>query len=728
MRRVFALAILAALALSGLTVAPQPIASVASGTDEGFVVDLSSGSAALLPPGSRHIVGDWYEVPASPGSQDALAGSLRDLPGVRQVVANHHAPLPLSPVRVAATALARTFGAGPSDPSYGLQWHFPAVGAPAAWPLTTGFGTTVAVIDSGVSKGPDLACHTFVDEYDALIGTSGVGAADDWFGHGTHVAGTIAQCTNNGIGVAGLAYDTRLMPIKALGPSGGPAAAVADGIVWATDHGADVINLSLGWPCSGTWDEQPDCIQPVVSAAIEYAAAHDVVMVAASGNEGFCLPTFGWVAFPANHPEVIGVGATDALDGRPGYSDCGPDLSLVAPGGDMRADANGDGNPDGILQESFDTTGFGLFWMDGTSSAAPHVAGAAAMLRAAAPHVPAVGIRAALEATAADLGEPGFDAVFGAGRLDIASALQSPHLAVDRLFGSNRYETAAAVSRATFPIATTVYLTTGAGFADALAVSAAAGATGAPVLLLRTDFVPAATATELTRLAPEQIVIAGGPAAVSDTVEAALSAYGSVRRLGGADRYDTARLIAMDTYPTGADTVVVVTGADYPDGLAAAPLAAPLGAPVLLTRPDSLPDATAGALRALAPTSVVVVGGPGAVSVPVADQIASLVGVPVVRIAGPDRYATAAAVANLAFPGGAPVTWIATGAAYPDALTGAAAVAALGGPLLLARVATVPPSTSTAMGVVGPSRITIVGGPGAISDEVLLSLAGFITP
>ena len=443
--------VIVTIAVLGMLLAAVPVGNPAVAstdtTGDGFVVEIDAQSVDGLPAGSRHIVGDWYAVPGDVRSM----GKVIALPGVRRIDTNPRAQLPPSeqPVQaVALASLAIPYASDPTDPSYGQQWHFPLVDAPAAWPLSTGAGVTVAVIDTGVSKGPDLACHDFVDEYDALTGTSGPGAAADWSGHGTHVAGTIAQCTNNGIGVAGLAYDARLMPIKAMDSGGGPAAVVADAIVWATDHGADVINMSLGWPCTGTWAEQPDCVQAVVSSAIEYAADHDVLLVAASGNDGYCAPTLGWVSFPANHPDVLGIGAVDAAGAVTGYSDCGVDLSMTAPGGDTSADLNADGNPDGVLQESFNSNGFGLFWMEGTSSASPHVAGAAAMLRAANPRVPAVGIRAALESTATDVGDPGTDLVYGAGVLDIAAALASPHLEVERHAGLDRFKTAAAISQA----------------------------------------------------------------------------------------------------------------------------------------------------------------------------------------------------------------------------------------------------------------------------------------
>lgn len=712
---------LALAALAMLLLAPAVPGQAVSSTAPDLLVEVAPGTESELPAGSVHIVDGWYRVPSGV--------AIADTPGVLRVTADRPAPPPRHlPTRAQPTSTTLSFT--PTDPGYGSQWNFPIVGAPAAWDATTGDGVTVAVIDTGVSPGPDLACGSFVDEFDALTSMSGPGTADDWLGHGTHVTGTIAQCTDNGTGVAGLAYNATIMPIKALGPAGGPASAVADAIVWAVDHGADVINLSLGWSCSGTWAEQPDCVQPVVSAAIEHAVNRDVVLVAAAGNDASCTPTVGWVAFPANHPDVIGVAATDAVDGIAHYSNCGLDLSMVAPGGDVAADENSDGNPDGILQETFDSGGYGLFWMDGTSSAAPHVAAAAAMLRATAPHVPAIGIRKALEAAAVDLGETGFDPVYGAGRLDIAASLQSPYLRVARLSGSDRYATAVAVSEAVLPDGPTVYLATGEGFADALAAGAVAGAASAPILLVRHDWpVPWQTHTELNRRAPAEIVLLGGPGAVSDEVRTWLESFiAPVRRLGGADRYDTARLIAEDAYPTGVTPVVVANGETFPDGLVAGAFAAGLGAPVLLTRAGALPDPTREALTAMNPDTVYVIGGDAAVAPAVVADIEAETGAAVVRLAGSDRYATAVAISSASHPTGADTVYLATGVDFPDALSGGPAAATEGAPLLLVRPDDVPAVVQAELLRLAPRRIVVLGGTAAVADTVLLDLATYVTP
>lgn len=186
---------------------------------------------------------------------------------------------------------------------------------------------------------------------------------------------------------------------------------------------------------------------------------------------------------------------------------------------------------------------------------------------------------------------------------------------VERVAGVDRYATAAAVSALAFPDgAPVVYVAAGTDFADALAGGSAAAAAGGPVLLVRPDSVPPATAAELSRLAPASIVILGGTSAVEAAVESALSQYAPVRRIGGGDRYETASLVSQDAFPNGAATVYVAIGTNFPDGLGGAAAAGAAGGPVLLIAPEALPNVTRDELVRLAPDLIVVLGGPGVVT------------------------------------------------------------------------------------------------------------------
>ncbi len=293
--------------------------------------------------------------------------------------------------------------APPNDPFFSYQWHLPAVGIPDAWDYATGEGVVVAVVDTGVSEGRD-GFGRLLDGFDFIDRDA---RPDDPEGHGTHVAGTVAQATGNGFGTAGVAPGASILPVRVLGARGGSMTTVADGIVYAVDEGADVINLSLG---SGGATR-------LLYSAIEYAERNGVVVVGASGNAGWSR-----VDYPAAFDTVLAVGATDALGVVTGYSNAGEALDLVAPGGDLGADATRDGYIDGVLQETYEYGNLGFRFYEGTSMAAPHVAGAAALLVEMVGNNPAE-IRALLTSSARDIGRSGYDTNSGWGELDVEAAV-----------------------------------------------------------------------------------------------------------------------------------------------------------------------------------------------------------------------------------------------------------------------------------------------------------------
>jgi serine protease len=316
-----------------------------------------------------------------------------------------------------AAAARPSPGAEPNDPCFKYQWHLRQIGLPDAWKLGTGKGVVVAVIDTGVTKVADLAQTKFVPGYNFLANNAN---AEDDHGHGTHVAGTIAQSTNNKLGVAGVAPDVSIMPLKVLSAKGsGSVAAIAQAIRWAADHGANVINMSLGGPMAiGT-----------MASAVKYAHGKGVVVVAAAGNDGR-----GRVGYPARYPGVIAVAATQFDETTTFYSNWGPEIDIAAPGGNVRVDQNGDGKPDGVLQHTINPKNIreqDYLWFMGTSMATPHVAGVAALIVGAGIRKPdaveeillGTARRPKTSEAAASAG-PRIDDHYGAGLVDAGAALR----------------------------------------------------------------------------------------------------------------------------------------------------------------------------------------------------------------------------------------------------------------------------------------------------------------
>jgi serine protease len=320
-----------------------------------------------------------------------------------------------------------------------LQWNFAGrygVRAPQAWANLIaagrpgGAGVTIAVLDTGVAsadrppyrRSPDLAGARFVDGYDFVDGDR---HADDGDGHGTHVASTIAEQTDNGLGLTGLAYGARIMPIRVLSPSGaGSSSVIARGIRYAAEHGAKIINLSL------TFRRRVSAARiPQVMEAIDEATRRGSLVVAAAGNFGRRS-----VSFPARAEQAVAVGATTDRGCVARYSDVGRGLDLVAPGGgrdgagarNPRCRAGRNGRP--IAQVTVDGSHhrhFGIYGYVGTSMATPHVSAAAALVVASGvlgPDPPPSAIARRLERTARDLGPRGYDRRYGWGLLDAGRA------------------------------------------------------------------------------------------------------------------------------------------------------------------------------------------------------------------------------------------------------------------------------------------------------------------
>ncbi len=294
-------------------------------------------------------------------------------------------------------------GQAPNDPMYSQQWNLHSINVESSWQDTKGKGAIVAVIDTGISEVPDLKETKFAKGYDFVNDRED--ARDD-NGHGTHVAGTIAQSTNNGFGVAGIAYEATLMPLKVLSASGGGTVAdIAEAIRFAADHNADVINMSLGGGGESL----------AMAEAIDYAHKKGVLIIAAAGNS-----SQNSASYPARYPHVLGVGALDASGQKAAYSNFGAGIDISAPGGLT----SGDNTAGGILQNTIDpSTGESIFTaLQGTSMAAPHVAGVAALVKASGIKDPDE-VAAALTQSARKVQDDELNH-YGEGKLDAAAAVK----------------------------------------------------------------------------------------------------------------------------------------------------------------------------------------------------------------------------------------------------------------------------------------------------------------
>jgi subtilase family protein len=285
----------------------------------------------------------------------------------------------------------------PNDPDYSATQasYLSAIGVPSAWEVTTGSeAVVVAVLDSGVDAShPDLAGRV-------VPGRNVVDSNDDTTderGHGTNMAGIVGAATNNALGVAGVAWAAKIMPVKVSYPSGAASDTnVAAGIVWAVDHGADVISISLSAPVDDN----------VLQRGVDYATIHDVLVVAAAGNSRSDIPEF-----PAASRDVVAVGATDASGRRTPFSNFGPWVDVNAPGV-------------GIVTTQANSAGFAT--VSGTSAATALVSGVAVLLRAAYPHASRAEIADRLRRSAFGRGPVGAEGIDASGVVDASAALRLP--------------------------------------------------------------------------------------------------------------------------------------------------------------------------------------------------------------------------------------------------------------------------------------------------------------
>ena len=302
------------------------------------------------------------------------------------------------------------------------------------------------------------------------------------------------------------------------------------------------------------------------------------------------------------------------------------------------------------------------------------------------------------------------------GTLETSGTL-TDKLVLDRLAGEDRYATSVRISQEAFPAgADAVFLATGQSFPDALAAGPAAATLGAPILLTGTNQLPAAVGTELQRLDPSTIYLLGGSAAISTGVETQVDAAtnAQIQRVAGNDRYATAAAVTKLTFPT-AGTIYVAAGTGFADALSAGAPGGILRRPVLLTGQSQLPAASRDEITRLADPDIIVLGGPAVVSNAVIEALDSLTTGSVRRVSGANRYTTSVAVSVDSFAA-ADTVFLATGTAFPDALSAAPATLSPRAPILLTTPTCAPDEVIAEVARLGADRVIALGGQNAVSD------------
>jgi thermitase len=592
------------------------------------------------------------------------------------------------PVRAAAV---------PDDDLYWLQWGAKTVGMEAAWDVTTGEASTViAVVDSGVDTG-------FVDLDPRLL--PGWDFVDDDadpsdpFGHGTFVALIAAAGGFEGnaqVGdIAGYCWECRILPVRVLDGNGeGDTGVVADGIVYAVDNGADIINLSL--TSKGSSQSLED--------AIEYAQANDVLVVAASGNQMTPYESVTEPRYPAALPGVVSVSASGRSDKLFPWSFRGSWSQVAAPGCLFY-------DPD-----------FGYDFC-GTSFASPAVAGILGLGMSVDPLATDEALVNALYTSV--------KAISGVAHGRVSASKFLTMLADDveatRVSGTNRINTAIALSQRAFPGgATDVVIARADSYADGLAAAPLAGAKGAPLLLTGSTSLSSAVKAEINRLGATTAWLIGGEGALSTAVETGLATttVTEVHRLEGANRYDTAGAIGEQVdADVGGTTVDVVSAGGFADAVAVSNLAAKEQAPILLVTKDGVPQDTWDSILAIAPENIVVVGGTTVVDDGVVTELENETGATVERVAGLDRYDTSRQLAERAVLAGLDEgkIWVATGTNWPDALAAGPDAAAAGAVLLLTSPTSATMVNTWLDGVVA-TEVVVVGGVLSVRDATMYSM------
>lgn len=619
------------------------------------------------------------------------------------------------------------------DPLYNEQYNLNIAKVPEVWSSgAAGQGITIAIVDTGVDLNhPDLK-NKLVPGYNALLDSTAISTTQDDNGHGTHVAG-IAAAELNDRGIVGVAYQAKIMPVKAMDKKGeGTDDIIAEGIVWAVNHGARIINLSLG----------SDTETAILRSAVEYAVENGVLVVAAAGNFDPLKESNPGINYPASYPKVIAVTATDSKDQIADISATGSESILSAPGMNIVSDywTKEDGSTYGVA--------------DGTSMASSFVVGVAALIWSKHPDWNAEQVKIALENGAKDLGIPGRDEQYGFGRVDAEQSVCANDevqvlSAPANVSASGALVKGAAGSQANLLVPAKAF---SRNVKVSISKASSPGNLSGEILSGSTTFsvdfsgnsekiltltvqaqIPSDSSDLLGYIyrwsGSRWIPVGGG--AVSNQIKAGIYEPGiyqagytravKTTRLAGKNRRETAIEIAKAAYPDGTDTVILAREDNFPDALTGAPLAYKEHAPILLTDSQSLSAEVLAEIMRLAPKKVILLGSTGVISDQVRSQLSSQ-GYEVNRIGGSNRYATASAIAQALGTTGKAI--VVNGENFPDALAIASQASRNGEPILLTDNQIINPETELALRQLSVTETYVIGGEGRVSGIVFGQLPG----
>ena len=567
------------------------------------------------------------------------------------------------------------------------QWYLDTINAYAAWDYSkSSHAVGVAVLDSGVNYAhSDLLANASASlGYNVVDNSTDV---SDSVGHGTSVAGCIAACANNEIGIAGVSYNANIVPIKMADASEGvPLQNFTNAIEYATEYLSDtnvkIINMSY----------ETTTYTPAMETAVNGAVASGFAFVCAAGNlrDGQSITD---AKYPSDFDASISVVATQSDNTICEFSNQGAAKDIAAPGSDILTT---------VASSDYTTC-------SGTSFAAPIVSGVLALMYSYDPYLTVDQAKDILYRSATDLGDEGRDSVYGWGLVNASAAMQLlvdtyPQGTWKRLAGSTRYETSKVISQTGWQRGSSseVVLANGSTFPDALSGSALAGIYDCPVILTDSSTLSDEALYEINRLGATHVTILGGTSAISSDAQAEIEerlGEGTTTRLSGATRYATNDAILAAGSGNWASTAIVVTGESCADALSVSAYAYAAQCPILMCNANGeLTSAAWSAINSSAITDVVVVGGTSAVPASVTTQIASALGSNhVVRLAGASRYDTSSAIAtwetgNNATAAVQPLVTlsydecaVASGenANFPDALSGASLAGHKGSVLML---------------------------------------------